>query len=105
MGIRDNSSMYRVDPNQQTRTQSESQLFVARVLSVDYERKVCTIQDSRNDLVYVDVATMPANASSFESTDIQMPESGSFCLAAPLYYAGGFSQIGIVSYIASETNR
>jgi len=101
----ENSLMYRQDPNQQTRAQNESQLFVARVLSVDYEHKVCSLLDLRNDLIFADVSVMPANASGLDSTDVQMPETGTFCLAAPLFYAGGFSQVGIVSYIVSESLR
>jgi len=97
--------MYRQDPNQQTRAQNESQLFIARVLSVDYEHKVCSLLDLRNDLLYADVSVMPANASGLDSTDVQMPETGTLCLAAPLYYAGGFTQVGIVTYVISESLR
>ena len=103
--LRDNSLMYRGDPNQHSRAQEEFQVFVAKVLSVDYERKVCTIEDLRTGTFYVDVSVLPANASSAEGTDVQMPESGSTCIAAPLLYAGGFSKVGILAYVVSEVQR
>lgn len=103
--LRDNSRWYRSDPNQHSRAQEEFQVFVAKVLSVDYERKVCTIEDLRTTTVYVEISVIPANASSFDGTDVQMPESGTMCIAAPLLYAGGFSTVGIISYVMSEANR
>jgi hypothetical protein len=102
---RDNTLMYRQDPNDQTRARDESQVFVATVFSVDYERKVCTLEDSRTGLVYSEVSVIPANASSFEGTDVQMPEVGTLCIAAPIFYMSGFRQIAIVAYVVSETNR
>jgi hypothetical protein len=103
--IYDSSWRYRPDPNAPTREQEENQVFLARVLSVDYEHKVITLSDLRTNTVFADVSVFPANASSEESTDVQMPEVGTMCVAAPLLYAGGFATVGIISYVLSETHR
>lgn len=103
--IYDNSWRYRPDPNQHTRAQEESQVFLAQVLTVDYEHKVCTLSDLRTNTVFSDVSVFPANASSEEGSDVQMPEVGTVCIAAPLLYAGGFAVIGIVSYVLTEAHR
>ena len=102
---RDNSLHYRPDPSAHTRSQEEFQVFLAKVLTVDYERKVCTLEDFRTTRTFVNVSVLPANSSSFESTDVQMPEPGATCLAVPLLWDGGFSQIAILAYVALDTNR
>jgi hypothetical protein len=102
---RDNSMHYRPDPSAHTRAQEEFQVFLARVLTVDYERKVCTLEDFRTTRTFVNVSVLPANSSSFESTDVQMPEPGATCLAVPLIWDGGFAQVAIISYVALDTIR
>jgi hypothetical protein len=100
-----NSSLYPERTWERTREQEQFQVFLARVLTVDYERKVCTIEDLRSGMTYREVSVFPANSSSFESTDVQMPEESTTCLAVPIAYSGGFSQIAIVSYVLRDANK
>jgi hypothetical protein len=97
--------MYRADPTQHTRSQEEFQVFLARVLTVDYEHKICTIEDLRTTRVFTDISVIPANASADEATDVQMPEQGTACIAAPIIWDGGFSQIAILAYVVTEADR
>lgn len=87
------------------RDDQKYQVFVGRILTVDYEDKVCTLLDISTGIPYSDVSLIPANASSFESTDIQMPEPGTSCLAVPVMYEAGYSQIAIISYIVADTRQ
>jgi len=76
MAIKNNSRNYRYPLSFPTREESQFRVFIARVLTVDYERKTCTLEDESSSVTYREVSIFPANASSFESTDIQMPEQG-----------------------------
>ena len=102
---RDNSRLYRSDPSSHTRAQEEFQVFLAKVLTVDYERKVCTIEDFRTNRSFIGVSVIPASSSSFETTEVHMPEPGATCLAVPILYDSGFSKIAILSYVALDTLR
>jgi hypothetical protein len=103
--INDNSQGYRPGMSEHSRDEEQFQVFLAKVLTVDYERKVCTIQDERTQTTYQDISVLPANASDFESTDVQMPEQGSTCLAVPISYDGGFAQIAILNWVVQDANR
>ena len=81
------------------------QAFPAKVLTVDYERKVCTIQDLRTGTPYQEVNVFPANSSAFESSDINMPEIGSTCVAVPIWWRGGFMQVAIISWQFADASR
>ena len=88
-----------------TREMEQFQAFLGTVMSVDYERMVCTVEDLRTKFVYREVGAFPCAHSSYESTDVQMPEVGSTCLCIPLYYAGGHTQIAILAWMVSHTSR
>lgn len=79
--------------------------FRVQVLTVDWERKSLTVRDMRNGITYQEVVNFPAAASSFEGTDITMPEPGSRGIAVPLQSQGGFTEIAIVCWIVSDANR
>lgn len=103
--VKDNSLLYRPDPNAPTRDQEAYQVFLAVVQFVDYEHKVCTLQDMRTNTLFPNVSVLPASASSDAGTEVQMPEVGTLCVAAPLFYAGGSTEVGILSYVLSEVHR
>lgn len=79
--------------------------FRVEVLTVDWERKTLTVKDLRNGTTYQEVTNFPAHASSFEGTNVDMPEPGSRGIAVPLQSHGGFFEIAILSWIVSDTNR
>jgi hypothetical protein len=105
MAINDNSRMYRPAVTERSREEEQFQIFLARVLTVDYERKICTLEDLRSGTTFANVGIFPANANSFESTDVQMPEQGTTCMCVPIHYDNGFSQIAILNYTLQETTR
>ena len=88
-----------------TREMEQFQAFLGTVMSVNCERMVCTVEDLRTKYVYREVGAIPCAHSSYESTDVQMPETGSTCLCIPLYYAGGHEQIAILAWAVSHTPR
>lgn len=79
------------------------QVFLARVERVDEESKTVAIRDRRNGIIYEDVSAFPANSSSFTSTDVDMPEIGTTCLAATLEWNRGHSHHVVISYLAADT--
>jgi hypothetical protein len=81
------------------------QVFVAEILSVDVDRKVCTLKSVKTGVPYQNVRLMPANHSSSNGTDMNMPETGSFCLAVPVISTAGFQEIAILNYVATDTLR
>lgn len=98
-----NDALYRSSVTTRLRSDEQYLVFTARVLTVDYERKVLTIQDDKNDLVYQEVLIFPSNASAGESTDLNMPEPGTRCIACRMNYLGGFQEIAILSWMTSST--
>jgi hypothetical protein len=97
--------IYRPTSIERRRDQEEFQLFLGEVLTVDYERKVLTIMDLRTGTPYQNVTRFPANSSSFEGTDVDMPEVGSKALCANVAYAAGFRDVAIVNWVTADTNR
>jgi hypothetical protein len=102
--IKNNSKTYPEYSSQRYLDEEKFQLFPAKVLSVDWERKVCTIQDERNQISYSEIRLFPANMSGAETFDINMPEEGSHCLACYVYYRAGYSKVAIVSWLVSGVN-
>lgn len=88
-----------------TREQDELQIFPARVMSVNYERMCCTIRDERNGGIYEEVNIFPSNSSSMTSTDVNMPEEGTRCLAANVMYHKGWVRVAIIAYTLSSTTQ
>ncbi len=103
--INNNSQMYGPSPADLSRNDLQYQVFPAVVLTVDWERKVCTLQNLRTGLSYVEVSIFPAIASDFESTDVFMPTQGTTCVAVPVWWRGGFQQIAILSYQFGDTTH
>jgi len=101
--INDNSHGYLPAPDDFSRLDDKYQPFLAHILSVDYERKVCTIQDDRNQMVFSEVRILPASYSSVTATDVNMPEEGAACLALKIAYNNGFAEVAIVSYLVDNT--
>ena len=96
---------YRLPLSDYTREMEQFRVFIGTVMSVDYERMVCTIEDLRSRFIYREVTVFPSSHSTYESTDIQMPEEGSSCLCVPIHYAGGHAQIAILTWITTHTKQ
>jgi hypothetical protein len=103
--LKNNADLYKPGPSELSRDDLMYQVFAARVLTVDFERKVCTLQDVRTGINYTDINIFPATASAFESTEISMPEPGTTCIAAPVWWRGGYQQIAIIAYMAADMDR
>jgi hypothetical protein len=99
--IENNTRSYLPSPDARTRLDDMYQPFLASVLTVDYERKVCTLRDDRSNLVYTEVRLFPANYSSGEATDVIMPEQGAVCLAVKVSNQSGFSMVAILNYMVT----
>jgi len=89
---------------ERTRDSEAFALFIANVLTVNYERKVCTLVSLQNGTTYQDVNYMPADHSSYEGTAVHMPETGSQCLCAHIQATAGFYEVAIVTWLAGGTN-
>lgn len=78
------------------------QIFPARVWRVDYERKVATVKDQRNQQVF-DVVSFPANSSSPSATDTDIPEEGTSCYCATIEWNRGSRRCAIIAYSTGDT--
>ena len=96
---------YKDPMSQHTRDMEEYRVFIGTVMSVDWERHVCSVEDLRTKVVYREVGLLPCTHSSYESTDVQMPEELSKCLCVPVTYVGGHSQIAILAWVVSDAKR
>lgn len=103
MLYKDNTADYSPSLTERSRTDEAYLPFTAFVLTVDYERKVLTIQDDKTTMVYQEIRTFPAVSSSIESTDVPMPEPGTKCIAVNLYYSTGFSEVAVIAWVLSNT--
>ena len=101
MFVKDNSNLYNLSPFDRKKDSIAYMSFPVEVLTVDYERRVLTVQDIQTRSVFSEVTIFPTNASSFTTTDINMPEPGSIGLAFNWQYEAGFRQIAIVCWITS----
>jgi hypothetical protein len=99
----DNRDNYRPSIVESTRQDMLYTPFTATVISVDWEGKVLTIQTDKDRLTYSSIRVWPANASTAESTDVNMPEQGSRCIAVLLYHSSGFSEVAIIAWITTST--
>jgi len=96
---------YREPVSAHTRDMEQFAVFLGTVMSVDWERHVCTVEDLRTRVVYREVGILPASHSTYESTDVQMPEEGSTCLCVPIFYVGGHSQIAVLTWTVSHAKQ
>ena len=80
-----------------------SELYLVEVLSVDYERRVLTLRDTKNDMIYNEVSTFPTAISSQEEIDIIMPEQGALGIACNFEFGhGGFKFPMVVSWVQQQ---
>src|SRR5271157_90358 len=101
--IRDNTKFYPQAPFERERQRMANELYLVEVLSVDYERRVLTLRDLKNSMIYSEVSTFPANISSQEEIDINMPEQGAWGIAANYEYSqGGFKFPMVVAWIQAQ---
>jgi hypothetical protein len=96
---------YRPVISERRRDEENYQVFIAEVLTVDEDRKVCTLRDLRTGIAYQQVKLIPANHSSYDGTDVNMPETGSRCAAAHVNANAGFTDVAILAWMTSDTNR
>jgi len=76
-------------------------LFVARVIRVDYERNIVSLLNQFTNESIDSVSCLPCSASSAESTEIVTPEIGSLCIACNFETRAGFANVAIVTWITS----
>lgn len=102
--VRENARLY-PGGNQFERYRSriENEIYIVEVLSVDMERRVLTVRDIKDGLIYSDVQVFPAHISSFETINMNMPEAGAMGLASNYAYEGGYRQPMIIAWIHSQT--
>lgn len=103
MLVRDNRVNYPASQFDRSKSKMAFEVFPVEVLSVDYERKILTVQDPRDNIVYTDVGIFPAHYSSTEATDVSMPEPGATGLAVPYSYESGFKLVMIIAWINTQT--
>lgn len=103
MIVRDNRVMYPNSQFDRTKSKLAFECFPVEVMSVDYERKILTVQDPRDNIVYTDIGIFPAHYSSTEATDVSMPEPGATGLAVPYSYESGFKNLMIIAWVNTQT--
>lgn len=103
MLVRENTKFYPPAPFERERQRMENELYLVEVLSVDYERRVLTLRDMKNDMIYNEVSTFPANVSSQEELDLNMPEQGAVGIACNFAYGiGGFKFPMVITWVAQQ---
>jgi hypothetical protein len=80
-------------------------VFIATVLSVDWERGVVTLQDSRTNSNLQDISVISCVSNSTESTDITMPEEGATYLCVPIQYTKGYMKVALLTPILTDIQR
>src|SRR5271170_5005658 len=101
--IRNNVNTYPAAPFERERQRMANELYLIEVLSVDYERRTLTIRDLSNSTIYNEVTSFPANISSQEQIDINMPEQGALGIACNFAFgSGGFKFPMIVSWVQQQ---
>src|SRR5208337_3388310 len=99
MPITKNTQYYPRAPFERSPEDLHRDIFVVEVLTVDYERKVMTVSDIRDGLVYSDVQVFPASSASQQGYEMVMPEQGSIGLACNFAYSSGFRQTMIIGWV------
>jgi hypothetical protein len=98
MTVRSNTPHYPYEFDRSTNRMT-NELYLVEVLSVDYERRVLTIRDMKDNLIYNEVNIFPANTSSSEQLDVNMPEQGALGIACNYDLQGGFKFPMVVSWV------
>jgi hypothetical protein len=103
MPVNDNTRYYPHAPLERERQRLANELYLVEVLSVDYERRTLTLRDMKNSMIYDGVNVFPANISSQEELDINMPEQGAFGIACNYDFGrGGFKFPMIIAWVQSQ---
>jgi hypothetical protein len=103
--VRDNSKLYHPGALDRTKDRLAFEVFVVEVLTIDYERKVLTVEDVRNRLIYTEITAFPAVFSSLEGGETALPEQGARGVACNWVYESGFHDVVILSWLASGSLR
>lgn len=101
--VNNNTQLYHPGPLARGLDSVKFRPFVGRVLTVDYERFVLTIEDLSDHTVYKEVRNFPSNMSSSTSNDVNMPEQFTACVACHLDYRSGFSEAVVLSWLNSDS--
>jgi hypothetical protein len=103
MTVRENQRFYPQAPFERELQRLSNEMYLVEVLSVDYERRVLTLRDIKNSMVYNDVTMFPANISSQEQLDMNMPEQGAWGIACNFEFGkGGFKFPMVVAWVQSQ---
>ena len=103
MPVDSNVPYYPTPPFQRHNVSLANKLYLVEVLSVDFDQRRLTVKGMEDGLVYSNVTVFPANLSSMEGIDINMPEQGTIGVACNLTYEGGFRNTIVVSWVHSQT--
>lgn len=77
--------------------------FIGIVEFVDYERQQVAVRDVTSEILYERVEILPANSSSYSSTDVVLPEKGTYCICQPISQDRGFVRIAVIQWVLSNT--
>jgi hypothetical protein len=102
MIVKDNRRLYKESEINRQRDDIKFKPFIARVLTVDYERHVVTLEELGSKIIYKEVFYSPAPYSSSTGGEVYMPEQYSACIACNLEYVSGFTNIVILNWLASD---
>ena len=103
MQVNDNIKYYQRVPFDRLTERMAMELYLVEVLSVDFERRVLTLRDIKNGAIYNEVSTFPANTSSQEELDINMPEQGAVGIACNMDTSrGGFKFPLVVAWVQQQ---
>ena len=98
MTVRSNRDHYKYQFDRSV-SRMTNELYLVEVLSVDYERRVLTLRDMKDNLIYNEVNIFPANASSSEQIDVNMPEQGAMGVACNYDLQGGFKFPMVIAWV------
>ena len=102
--VEDNSSQYRPGALGRSKSRLANEVFLVKVVTVDYERKVLTVMDIRDRIVYTEIGIFPAVYSSIEGGDAVLP-ARPLGLACNVAYEAGFRQIAILAWTTMSSLR
>jgi hypothetical protein len=99
------ANTYRPPLHAAQRSEEQFQVFIGTILTLDWERGVASLIDTRTGTVLRDVNVISAAANSSESTDISMPEEGASFLCVPTFYDNGYMQVALITPILTDVQR
>jgi len=96
---------YRPPLHAAQRSEEQFQVFVASILTMDWERGIASLMDTRNGAILREVNILPANSNSAESSDVAMPEEGALFLTVPIFYDNGYVQYALLTPVVTDIQR